>query len=88
MPWQLQVARILALLLVGTAILRLFQTYLQYRQLRRRLSRLARNHVVICGLGWKARQYARHFRQQGLFVILLEKDELNPLIDSVFVPSL
>ena len=81
-PWQLDVARVLAPLVavyaaVG-AVLALFRDQLQ----RLRLRLFARDHVVVAGLGAKGFQLARAFRESGLGVVVIERDEQNPLVQS------
>ena len=81
-PWQLDVARALAPLVavyaaVG-AVLALFREQLQ----RLRIRLFARDHVVVAGLGAKGFQLARAFREAGLRVVVIERDEQNPLVRS------
>jgi hypothetical protein len=82
-PWQLQLARWLAVALVTVALVRVVMLLVADRLLSLWLWRKARGHVVLCGLGRKARVYARHFRRLGRTVVVLENNPLNPLAEGV-----
>jgi hypothetical protein len=77
--WELELARLLA---PGVAAFTAVQTLavLFSEQLDLLRLRLARGHVVICGLGRKGYLLARGFRQRGDRVVVIEQDESNDLI--------
>ena len=79
MPWQLNVARLLAPLVAGYTALQalgeLFAEELQSLRLR-----FARHHVVICGLGRKGLILARGFLERGQKVVVIEEDAENDLV--------
>ncbi|MEI7635615.1 MAG: NAD-binding protein [bacterium] len=62
-----------ALLALGLAW-GLLRKYLQVLR-----ARLSRNHVIICGLGYKGFSLARRFAASGRRVVVIEKDPANPL---------
>ena len=76
-PWQLQVARVLAPLLVGYAAIRgllaLFRA--QYVLLKLRL--FARRHVIVAGLGDNGFRLATALHDAGMAVVVVEKDAAN-----------
>ncbi|MBI5583765.1 MAG: NAD-binding protein [Deltaproteobacteria bacterium] len=78
-PWELELARFLALSLTAfaaaKALLVIFHQQFQLLKLR-----FLKNHVVICGLGRKGLTMAREFRQAGKKVVVLEHDGHNPLL--------
>ena len=77
-PWELEVARMLApALTVAAAVLA--ATALFREQLRQLAVRLrARDHVVVAGAGSKGFQLARRLREQGEAVVVVERDPTSP----------
>jgi voltage-gated potassium channel Kch len=72
-PWSLEVARLLApAVVVYTAARALLEIFRDQIQLFR--ARLAKHHVIICGLGRKGHELARSFRQAGYPVVAIERD--------------
>ncbi|MFH1764154.1 MAG: NAD-binding protein [Gemmatimonadota bacterium] len=80
-PWQLQVARLLAPAVAGYAAIGalaiLFRE--QFEQFR---VRFFRGHVVICALGRKGLLLAKSLRQRGDRVVIIEEDAENDLIET------
>lgn len=76
-PWTLQLARFLAPLIVGYALISgllvLFRDRLQLIGIRL----LVRNHVVVAGLGRMGFRLAIAFHDEGLRVIVIELDATN-----------
>lgn len=72
-PWQLEVARILAPLTAASAVFRIFVEFLRNRWRGLKLA-LARNHVIICGLGRRGLQLAEECRRQGHGVVVIESN--------------
>ena len=79
LPWELQVARFLAPLVVGFAVLKAFVSVAHWHR-RALLHQIKRRHVVICGLGRKGLQLAKKFRDQKNWVVVIEKDPNNELL--------
>lgn len=80
-PWDLNVARFLAPFVSGyTAIQALSVIFRDQIQILR--LRFLNEHVIICGLGRKGLHLAREFRNRGFAVVLLEKDEENPFLET------
>ena len=80
-PWELEVARLLAPLVTAfTFILALMGIFRNQAHLIR-LS-IARNHVVICGLGQKGVVLAHEFRQKNVLTVIIESDDDNPRIEA------
>lgn len=79
MPWQLNLARLLAPVVAAyTALQALGQIFAeQARSLRLRFHR---NHVIICGLGRKGLTLARGFLERGQQVVVIEQDAENDLV--------
>jgi len=79
MPWQLNLARVLAPVVAAyTALQALGEVFAgQIRSLRLRFQR---DHVVICGLGRKGLILARGFLEQGRPVVVIEQDDENDLV--------
>ena len=78
--WELEMARFLAPAVAAyTAVQALALLFYERFQLFR--LRFARDHVVICGLGYKGLVLARGFRQRGDRVVVIDRDEENDLID-------
>lgn len=80
MPWQLNVARILAPLVAAyTALQALGELFAdQVRSMRLRW--FYRRHVIICGLGRKSLILARGFLARGQRVVVIEQDAENDLV--------
>jgi hypothetical protein len=80
-PASLQIARFLAPAVASVALLRavapLFRDQLQLLRFR-----IARDHIVICGLGRKGLLLARTLRDQGDRVVVVERDEDNQHIEA------
>lgn len=79
LPWTLQVARFLAPLVVGFSVVKAFFV-IGHGHRRALLHQSKREHVVICGLGRKAFQLARDYSQQGQWVVVIERDANNVLL--------
>ena len=79
MPWQLNVARLLAPLVAGYTALQALGELFADELLSLRLRRL-RGHVVICGLGRKGLILARGFLERGEKVVVIEQDAENDLV--------
>ncbi|NOZ19998.1 MAG: hypothetical protein GXP25_02805 [Planctomycetes bacterium] len=81
MPWELEVARLLAPAVAAYAAARalavIFHDQIQAVRLR-----FIRGHVVVCGLGRKGFQLVRDFREQGERVVVIELNEGNDEIGS------
>lgn len=80
-PWQLQVARLLAPVVAGFAALGALAVLFRER-LDHTRARFFRNHTVICALGRKGLLLAKSLRQRGDQVIIVEEDAENNLIDT------
>ncbi len=79
MPWQLNVARLLAPLVAGyTAVQALGQIFADEFQSFR--LRFLHRQVVICGLGRKGLILARAFLERGQAVVVIEQDAENDLV--------
>jgi hypothetical protein len=75
-PWELQVARLLAPVLVAyTAVKAVFAIFRQEAQLVK--AHMAKDHVVIAGLGRKGLALASSFRQRGDRIVAIETDSDN-----------
>ena len=78
--WELEVARFLAPAVAAyTAVLALALLFYERFQLFR--LRFVRDHVVICGLGYKGLVLARGFHERRDRVVVIDRDEDNDLID-------
>jgi len=79
LPWELQIARFLAPLVL---VVTLFKGFVFVARSHRHafLHRSKHGHVVICGLGQKGLQLARQCRRQGQWVIVIEKNPHNDLL--------
>jgi hypothetical protein len=79
-PWQLGAARLLAPAVAAwAALLAVLTLFLeQIRQLAVRL--LARDHVVVAGLGTKGFRLARHLHEAGERVVAIERDASSPTV--------
>ncbi|MFO8173493.1 MAG: NAD-binding protein [Longimicrobiales bacterium] len=80
-PWELQVARLLAPAVAGYAAVGALVILLRDQMERFRL-RFYRNHVVICGLGRKGLFLARALREKRKRVVIIEEDADNDLVDT------
>jgi hypothetical protein len=79
MPWQLNVARVVAPLVAGyTAIEALGQLLADEFQSFR--LRFLLRHVVICGLGRKGMLLTREFLKRGQTVVVIEQDAENDFV--------
>jgi hypothetical protein len=76
MPWQLNLARILAPLVAGYTAIQALSELLadQFQSFR---LRFLRRHVVICGLGRKGLVLARGFLSDNRVVVVIEEDAEN-----------
>jgi voltage-gated potassium channel Kch len=75
-PWQLEVARLLAPTIAAyTAVKALAEIF--HEELAMFRLRFRHNHVVVCGLGRKGLQLAKDFRKSGTAVVVIEIDEGN-----------
>ena len=79
-PWQLQVARILAALLTVYAAVRAALALWREHAELLRIRLFSRDHVVIAGLGRSGQRLAFAFHDAHLRVVVIEKDADNPLI--------
>ncbi len=78
-PWELEVARVLApMVTIGGVIIVITQD--AWIRLSNLLIQLWDGHVVVVGLGEKGFQFARSCKQQHR-VVVIEKDETNPRIE-------
>lgn len=75
-PWQLELARLLAPVVAAWAALRALAALFRERFELLRLRRW-RGHVVICGLGARGLHLVREFRRHGQRVAVVELDEEN-----------
>ncbi len=75
-PWQLEVARLLAPLVAGYTATQALAVIFR-EQLRQLRLRMMSHHVVICGLGRMGSLLARTFHDQGYRVVVIEKDAEN-----------
>ena len=80
-PWELQLARLLAPAIAGYAAVRALALLFRERLERFRV-RFLRGHVVICALGRKGLLLARSLRQRGDRVVVIEGDAENDLIET------
>ncbi len=77
-PWDssLNFARYLAVITVGFALIQAVYVFFRRRMRSRKLRRI-KNHVVICGLGFKGFHLAKEFLDRGTRVVAIEQDETN-----------
>jgi hypothetical protein len=80
-PWQLQVARLLAPGVAGYTAVRALAILFR-EQFDRFRVRFLRGHVVICALGRKGLLLAKSLRARGDRVVVIEEDAENDLIES------
>jgi hypothetical protein len=79
-PVEIEIARFaLPSLAAVTAITTLAILFLEQAQQTR--LRFVRNHIVICGLGRMGYLLAINFRDRGDTVVVIERDDSNPLIE-------
>jgi hypothetical protein len=78
-PWELELARLLAPAVAGYAAVRAVAALLRERMERFRV-RFLRDHVVICALGRKGLLLAKSLRSRGDRVVVIEEDAENDLI--------
>jgi len=78
-PWELQIARFLAPLVL---VVTLFKGFIFVARSHRHafIHRSKHGHVVICGLGQKGLQLARQCRSKKEWVIVIEKNPHNELL--------
>jgi len=82
-PWQLEVARVLAPLMAVTAALTAVAAVFR-DELRRFYARhMVRDHVVICGLGECGTRLTTAFRDRGSTVVAIEVDHERPGLERV-----
>jgi len=74
--WELELARLLAPSLAAFAAIKALLAIFREKVGSLRL-KLAKNHVVICGLGQKGFLLAKGFHDSGDRVVVIEKDEHN-----------
>ena len=79
MPWELQIARFLAPLVLGATVLKGF-IYAAHSHRHAFMHRSQSGHVVICGLGQKGLTLARDYRRKQRWVVIIEKDSQNELL--------
>lgn len=78
-PWQLEVARLLAPASAAFAAIQAFATvFRDHFQLLR--LRFWKDHVVLCGLGDKGFALAKAFQECGDRVVIIERDALNSFV--------
>ncbi|MCI0601534.1 NAD-binding protein [bacterium] len=75
-PWQLQLARFLAPVVTGYAVIRALLSIFREQWQRIRLKRV-QDHVIVIGLGRKGTLFAQGFQMLGYPVIVIEKDQSN-----------
>jgi hypothetical protein len=80
-PWELEVARLLAPAVAGYTAVRALGIVFreQFQEFR---IRFLRNHVVICALGRKGFLLAQSLRERGDHVVVIEEDAENDLIET------
>jgi hypothetical protein len=79
-PWQLHVARVLAFGVAVYAAVSALTAILQEQFSRLHARWLARDHVIVCGLGRCGRLLARRFHDHGYRVVAIEKQLEVPAI--------
>ena len=78
--WQLEVARLLAPVVFGSAGITAFAALFRDRWQQMRATRMT-DHVVICGLGYVGGVFMRNIREAGDPVVVIESDSANPGIE-------
>jgi len=81
-PWELNVARILAPILAAYAVLRVIVVLFRDQLDRLRLLSY-RQHVVVAGLGRKGERLAQALLLRGDRVVVIEADATNPALGAV-----
>jgi len=81
-PWQLEVARILAPAVAGYALAKGIAAVF-HEQLQSIRARMSRGHAVICGLGGKGLRLARSFLQSRYRVVVIERNQKNAGLEEV-----
>jgi voltage-gated potassium channel Kch len=80
---EIQIARFLAIAatvyIAAEALLSIFRDQVQHIRIQ-----LMKNHIIICGLGQKGLLLADRYRMLGEPVVVIEKDESNPMIGHCF----
>jgi hypothetical protein len=79
LPWELELARLLAPAVAAYAALKALSLVFREQLQLFRVS-FIRDHVVICGLGRKGVLLAKCFREQGYAVVVIDSDEGNDYI--------
>ena len=77
-PWQLQVARVLAPLVVGYAALQALIALFYQQALLMRLRVFARRHVIVAGLGKRGFMLATALHEAQVQVVVVERYGANP----------
>ncbi len=75
--WQLQIARVLAPLLVGYAAVRGLVALFREQALLLRLRLMARGHIVVIGLGGAGFRIASAMSEAGHMVVAIERDKAH-----------
>lgn len=80
LPWQLEVSRFLMPAVAGyaaiQALLAVFREQWHLLGLR-----FIKDHAIVCGLGERGLRLTQDFLDHGFRVVILEKEEENPLLD-------
>ena len=76
-PWQLQIARTLAPLLVGYAAIGGLVALFREQALLLRLRLFARRHIVVVGLGETGYRLATRLAESRLKVVVIERDRAH-----------
>jgi hypothetical protein len=79
--WQLEVARLLAPLVVAFTFIKTLGLLLAGEAFRLR-QHFASGHVVVCGLGQRGLRLATGLRDAGHRVVVVERDQNDPLLES------
>jgi hypothetical protein len=79
LPWELQIARFLAPLVLGVTLLKGF-VYAAHSHRPAFVLRSQSGHVVICGLGQEGLHLAREYRRKQRWVVIIEKDGHNEFL--------
>ncbi|MEZ0578142.1 RyR domain-containing protein [Nocardioides sp. MH1] len=77
-PWELEVARFLAPVAIGSAAVAATAAFLRDQYQRLLITLLARDHVVVVGLSSSAGYIAEALRAQGHSVVVVEADRAHP----------
>lgn len=72
-PWQLDVARVLAPLVMASAVFGVFYTFLRDRWRQLRLATVS-GHVIVCGVGRRGAQLAEECAALGRRVVAIDAD--------------